>query len=677
MALLVQATREVVKNNTHNNGTLQHNKNFSRRRFLLTAALSIPSFAVGWQGLRLAYGQNGVSNSRADMIVYNARIATLVPGQSFMQALAVRDGLITALGSDRDIMALKGPDTRVIDAGGRTLIPGLNDSHTHVIRGGLNYNMELRWDGVPSLALALERLKAQAQRTPPPQWVRVIGGWSEFQFVEKRMPTLAEINAAAPDTPVLIVHLYSRALLNKAALRALGIDRNTPNPPGGLIQKDTRGNPTGMLIAEPNAYIVYSTISRAPRLSTADQINSSRHFMRELNRLGVTSVIDAGGGGQNFPEDYEVINTLHSRDQLTLRIAYNLFAQTPGKELADFKRWTRMTRPGNGDDRLRVNGAGENLVWSAADFENFLLPSPHLKSVMEADLENVVRLLAGESWPFRVHATYNETIERFLNIFERVHRDIPLDRLQWLIDHAETITPANIERIRNLGGGIAVQHRMAYQGEYFIQRYGEAAARQAPPVKQMLAMGIPVGGGTDATRVSGYNPWVTLYWLCTGKTLGGTPLYEDANRLERSEALTLMTHGSAWFSREQDVKGTLAPGQYADFALLSADYFGVPDEKIKDITSVLTVLGGRIVHAAAEFQALAPPELPVSPDWSPVGHYGGYYQAQEGRRHAAMLSAAASHGQTGSGHRLHDHHSHPTILSENGHWNLDCPCYLG
>lgn len=575
-------------------------------------------------------------------------------------------------------MQQRGPQTQVIDANNRTIIPGLNDSHTHVIRGGLNYNMELRWDGVPSLSLALTMLKEQAQRTPPPQWVRVIGGWSEFQFAEKRMPTLEEINAAAPDTPVLIVHLYARALLNKAALRALGITKDTPNPPGGLIQKDTRGNPTGLLIAEPNAYIVYSTIARAPRLDVADQINSSRLFMRELNRLGVTSVIDAGGGGQNFPEDYEVINTLHEKDQLTLRIAYNLFAQTPGKEFSDFSRWTKMTRPGTGDDRLRVNGAGENLVWSAADFENFLLPSPHLKSVMEKDLEKVVRLLAGEGWPFRVHATYNETIERFLAIFEQVNRDIPLNRLQWLIDHAETITPKNIERIKKLGGGIAVQHRMAYQGEYFIKRYGKRAAITSPPLRRILEMGVPIGGGTDATRVSGYNPWITLYWLTSGKTIGGTSLYNDSNRLDRTEALSLMTSGSAWFSREQNVKGTIEPGKYADFAVLSEDYFSVPDENIKNITSVMTVTSGKIVYASSEYKKYSPPELPVSPDWSPVKKFGGYYHADHNRSAHLLASAAAATSKQVNAEIHSPGHGHQhTVLSENGQWNMHCPCYVG
>ncbi len=651
----------------------------SRRNFLkVAAAAAAPAITGGFGFFSHAHGESGSPKAHADLIVNNAKVATLAQGNGFSEAFAIRDNTFVAVGDNKTIMQMRGPKTMVIDANGRTVIPGLNDSHTHVIRGGLNYNMELRWDGVPSLALALEMLKEQAQRTPPPQWVRVIGGWSEFQFAEKRMPTLDEINAAAPDTPVLVVHLYARALLNKAALRALGITRETPNPPGGLIQKDTRGNPTGLLIAEPNAYIVYSTIAQAPRLSRADQINSSRHFMRELNRLGVTSVIDAGGGGQNFPEDYEVINSLHDRDQLTLRIAYNLFAQTPGKEFADFSRWVKMTKPGSGDAHLRVNGAGENLVWSAADFENFLLPSPHLKSVMEKDLEEVVRLLAAENWPFRVHATYNETIERFLDIFERVNRDIPLDRLNWLIDHAETASPQNIERIKKLGGGIAVQHRMAYQGEYFIRRYGDKMARQSPPLRRMLDMGVPVGGGTDATRVSGYNPWITLYWLTTGKTVGGTSLYDDTNRLERMEALRVMTHGSAWFSGEQDVKGTIEPRRYADFAVLSDDYFSVEDEKIKNITAVLTVVGGKVVYADAEFKKLGPPELPVSPDWSPVGKYGGYYNAQQRRQTpASVLAAASSLGRPDSVAHAHEHHHHTTVFNDKRHWNLDCPCYLG
>src|SRR3981189_2967147 len=260
------------------------------------------------------------TTSPADLILTNARIATQDSRRSFAQAVAIKDGRVSAVGTDKDVLAHRGSGTTVIDAHGRTVIPGLNDSHTHLIRGGLNYNMELRWDGVPSLADALRMLREQAARTPAPQWVRVFGGWTEFQFAERRMPTLDEINAAAPDTPVFVLHLYDSALLNAAALRAVGFTKNTPDPPGGEIQRDKTGNPTGLLIAKPNATILYSTLAKGPKLSPEDRLKSARIFMRELNRFGITSVVDAGGGFQNFPEDYEAIWTLHQNGELTVRM---------------------------------------------------------------------------------------------------------------------------------------------------------------------------------------------------------------------------------------------------------------------------------------------------------------------------------------------------------------------
>ena len=277
-----------------------------------------------------------MSSQSADLILHNGNVSTLQPSKPDVTAVALRDGRVLASGSDADILKLRGSETQVIDVHGRRVIPGLNDSHLHLIRGGLNYNLELRWEGVPSLADALRMLKDQAARTPAPQWVRVVGGWSEFQFAERRLPTLAEINAVSPDTPVFILHLYDRAILNAAALRAVGYTKETPDPPGGEIQRDKQGNPTGVLIARPNAMILYSTLAKGPKLPLDYQINSTRHFMRELNRLGITSVIDAGGGFQNYPEDYEVVDQLHRRGEMTVRIAYNLFTQKPKQEKEDF-----------------------------------------------------------------------------------------------------------------------------------------------------------------------------------------------------------------------------------------------------------------------------------------------------------------------------------------------------
>lgn len=566
-------------------------------------------------------------SQNASLILTNGQFHTLDRENPLVDAVAIKDGKILAASSTAKVMSFAGDDTQIVDLKGHTVIPGLNDSHLHLIRGGLNYNLELRWEGLPSLADALRMLKEQADRTPSPQWVRVVGGWTEFQFAECRMPTIEELNEAAPDTPVFVLHLYDRALLNRAALKAVGYTKDTPNPAGGEIVRDAKGNPTGMLIAKPNAMILYATLAKGPKLPLEMQVNSTRQFMRELNRLGVTSAIDAGGGFQNYPEDYEIIQQLHDEKQMTVRIAYNLFTQRPKQELDDFQKWTDMLTPGQGSDFYRANGAGEMLVFSAADFEDFLQPRPDLPEDMEDELERVVRHLVENRWPFRIHATYNESISRMLNVFEKVNREIPFSDLHWIFDHAETITEQNIERVKALGGGIAVQHRMAFQGEYFAERYGMDAVKQTPPISKMLEMGVPVGMGTDATRVASYNPWTALYWLVSGRTVGGMAMYDDNNRLSRDVALELWTAGSAWFSNEQGKKGRIQAGQLADMVVLSQDFFSVPEEAIKGIESVMTIVDGKVVYAAGAFTPLAPPPIPVVPEWSPVVSVPGHYRS--------------------------------------------------
>jgi hypothetical protein len=239
-----------------------------------------------------------------------------------------------------------------------------------------------------------------------------------------------------------------------------------------------------------------------------------------------------------------------------------------------------------------------------------------------------------------------------------VNRDIPFKGLNWFFDHCETISDRNLERVKALGGGIAIQHRMAYQGEYFMERYGKKAAERTPPVRRMLELGIPVGAGTDATRVASYNPWVSLYWMVTGKTVGGISMYPEKSRLSREEALRLYTQGSSWFSSESGKKGAIAAGQLADFIALTDDYFSVPEDKIKGIESVLTVVGGKIVHATDEFAPLAPPSIPVLPEWSPVKVFGGYGAPLDVRKAARagvpmhQHSTECNHGCAHSAHQL-------------------------
>jgi predicted amidohydrolase YtcJ len=586
----------------------------------------------------------------ADLVVRNAKIHTGDPTRPHAEALAVHDGVITAVGDDKDVAPRIGAGTKVVDALGRRVIPGLNDAHLHVIRGGLNYVLELRWDGVRSLRQGLAMLREQAARTPKGQWVRVVGGWSAEQFAERRLPTVAELNAAAPDTPVFVLHLYQSAVLNRAALKVAGYTRDTPDPRGGRIVRGRDGEPTGMLLAAPSALILYSTLAKAPVLEGEDKKISTRHFLRELNRFGLTSAIDAAGGFQNFPDNYDTVIELAEAGQLSLRIAYHLFPQTAGQEIDDLARWIEMARPEDGDEWLRLNGAGENLTWAAADFENFAQPRPEHAPDYEAEFEKAVRLLMENGWGFRLHATYDETIRRDLAVFERLAAEglFPAGN-RWLFDHAETVSPDSLDRVAALGGAMSVQNRLSFQGDAFVRRYGPGAAADAPPVRAMLDRGLTVGAGTDATRVSTYNPWVALHWLVSGRTVGDLVLRPPTNRVDRQTALAMFTRAGAALTGEDEVKGVLRPGCYGDLAVLSEDYFAVPEPDIAHIESLLTVTGGRIVYAAGEYEGLDEELPPVSPSWSPVAHFGGYQMSRRaalsGAHQAELLGQAIAESE--------------------------------
>jgi hypothetical protein len=554
------------------------------------------------------------------LLLVNARVTTMDPAQPEAEAVFIKDGLIVEVGPEAHLRA-RHPGVSLLDLQGRRVIPGLIDSHTHIIRQGNNFAMELRWDEVPSLADGLAMLRAQAQRTPPGAWVRVVGGWSADQFAERRLPTLAEINAAAPETPVYVLHLYDRAWMNAAALRALGIDEHYYEPfVSGRLERDDFGRPTGLALAQPNAQPLYALLDRAPKLDREAQITSTRHYFRALNGLGLTSALDCAGGFLNYPDDYGVITELHRRGQQTVRIGYQLFAQKPGRELADFQRWNDMVKPGQGDAMLRCVGAGEMLVASAYDFEDFSYPRPTLPPQMEAELEPVLDFLLANRWPFRFHCTYEESAKRLLDVVERVGGRHGLEGLNWIFDHGETITTATMDRVAGLGGGISYQNRIAFQVRAYERRYGTDALRQVMPVRAMMESGVPLAAGTDATRVSSYNPWLAIHWAVSGKGRGGDLIWEAG--LSRQAALQHWTSGGAWFSGETGKKGAIAPGQMADLAVLDRDYFSCPEDEIASITADLTLVNGDVVHAKGPFGSIAPPDLPELPDWSPIKAFG-------------------------------------------------------
>lgn len=615
-------------------------------------------FLKGTAGLAALSGCGTMMGSEpADILIVNAKVATLDPKRPNATAIAIRGERILAVGSEAGLNAHKNEKTRVIDAGGRTVIPGINDAHTHFIRGGLTYTNEVRWDGVPSLAEGMRRVREQARRTPAPHWVQVIGGWTWAQFSEKRFPTLDEINAATGDTPCMIMHLYDRAWLNRSAVRVLGWEKEVPKLFGGYIERDASGNTTGLVVSTTSLASLVAVWLRVPRLSPEEQITSTRHFMREHNRLGVTSVIDAGGGGQNFPDNYAAIAKLAADNQLTLRIGYELFAQAPGKELGNYQAWSKMVKIGEGNDYYRMIGAGEYISYAAGDPANFakdwVVAPP---GVMESQFAEITKLLAGLKWPFRQHTTFDATASRVLNVLEQVNREVPLKNLRWGLDHCETLSPRTLERVAALGGSINIQNRMSLDGEAFLQKYGAQLAADAPPIKRIREMGIPLACGTDANRATSYNPWIGVHWLLTGKTLGGAKLQGDQNLLERTEALRLYTAGGAWMSSEEDKKGTLQAGKLADLVFLSGDYFNMPVDEVKNLESMLTMVGGKVAYAAGPYSQLDAPPPPSLPDWLPVRHYGGYH-----RNAAGPMPVVAAH-------------RHPLIISDSGNWSSECPC---
>ncbi|EEF63011.1 amidohydrolase [Pedosphaera parvula] len=594
----------------------------------LVAALTNVSLFLGV----LSFFPNpaAAQDQQADLIVQNAAITTLDPAQPIAQALAVKDGKIVAVGTDESVLKWKSARTKVVDAKKLRLIPGLNDSHAHYLRGGISFNYELRWDGLTSLKEGLAMIRKQATRTPAGQWVRVVGGFTPWQFKEKRLPTPEELTAASPNRPVYVQYFYSAVVMNRKGVETLGIDRNTTFPPGTSIEKDANGDPTGNFFATPSPNLFYKLLATLPKPSEEEAESGETQLFHTLARYGLTSVIDAGGGGFSFPGDYTTPVAMVEHRKLPLRVSFYLFTQNPGKELDEYENWIKNNRVGQNLDEFRehgfeLEGAGEWVLWKAGDFENFRSPRPTQDGDMEEKLEPLVALFVKNRWPFRIHATYDESIARILNVIEKVNAKTPLNGLRWSFEHAETVKEGNIDRIKALGGGVAVQDRMFFLGDDFLARYGAQDAEHAPPLHLLLAKGVPVGMGTDATR-SSFNPWLGLYFMVTGKVASGAQFLSAENRLSREEALRLYTAGSAWFSQEETEKGLIKVGEFADFALLSKDYMTVPEEQIKTIESVLTVVGGKPVYSARGYKNLIPEKVPDPlPAWSPVTLFPSFH----------------------------------------------------
>jgi predicted amidohydrolase YtcJ len=529
-----------------------------------------------------------------DAILVNGKVVTVDDRFSLREALAIRDGKIVALGNSADLRKLAGPATRVIDLQGRTVIPGLIDSHMHAIRAALSFATEVNWIGAPSLAEALDRIRTAARTMKPGAWLIVAGGWNVQQFKENRRPTQAELIEAAPSNPVYVQLGYGWAMLTPVALKALNISNDADLPANGKLERDANGQPTGGVSGSQAAII--ALFDRLPRPTLDEQVDGTKKFFRELNRLGLTGVVDPGGNNLG-PDDYQAVFKVWRQRQMTVRVAYSLNGQTPGSEFAELKGLTAVMPMGFGDDMLRFNGLGERVTLAMNNNEK---PS-------EADKEQyyeIARWAAHSGMALTMHWSRDASVGHLLDLFERVNKEVPLAGLRWSIAHLNDASVHSLERMKALGVGWTVQDALYFGGEAFQQSVGAAAARRAPPVETARQLGVVIGAGTDAHRVASYNPFTALQWFLDGKTVGGLALRGPEEIPSRADALRFYTRGSAWFSRDEDSRGSLEVGKLADLAVLSKDYLSVPVDEIRSIESLLTLVGGKVVYAAGPFENL-------------------------------------------------------------------------
>ena len=534
----------------------------------------------------------GARSPAPDTILINGKL--VVYDGAPAQALAVRDGKITAIGRTAKILALVGPGTRVIELGGRTVIPGLIDSHIHAIRAGLSYNTEVHWFGVRTLDEALGRMRAAAEKAPRGSWLVVAGGWTERQFREDRPPTQAEIAAAAPDHHVYIQLLYSKVLLGPGSAEALGVAGDPGLSASITVERDVDGKPTGWLSGDNRA--ISDLFNLLPRPTFAQKLAGTRAFFRALNAMGITGVNDPGGYNIEI-DDYQPVMQIGREHGLTLRVRYSLSAPRRDHELADFEELTQRLPMGSGDDRLRFNGIGENVTWGLYNNDN---PTDAQKE----QLYQVLRWAVSRGMTATFHWHNDRPVHHLLDVLARVNAETPIAKLRWSIAHLNDASPATLKRLKAMGVGWLVQNAFYFRGEAFLGQRGADAARVAPPLVSALRMKLPVGGGTDAHRVMAPNPFASLQWMLDGKTISGVAMRAPQELPTRIEALRLYTQGSAWFTFEEKLRGALKVGQFADIAVLSRDYLSVPVEQIGGIVSLLTMVGGQIVYADGPYAAL-------------------------------------------------------------------------
>ncbi|MFN7752346.1 MAG: amidohydrolase [Pseudomonadota bacterium] len=555
-----------------------------RRRTLLGMAAAVAAVGLAAGGSAVAQKSGG-----PDIVLVNGRIATVDDQFRFVQALAITGERITAAGSNGDIRRLAAPATRIIDLEGRTVIPGLIDNHSHWIRAA-EHN-ELRFDGITSRRQALKLLADRVRATPPGEWIAVLGGWSEEQFLDEArgFPT-AEIDAIAPNHPVVLQSVYNHSYLNTAALRAAKIDESTPNPPNGMIEKDAGGRLTGVVRGAGGVAFVAAKI---PLKDRDAWLENTRRLVADLNSMGITAWMDAGGRGMSA-RHYEPYAELLRRGELNVRVYWTTIRQPATPEQVDkVVAEIPSIRPFQGNDMMNHVGFGESLYGPATT--QLLRKTGNPQPAAIAQAMRIVRSLAERGIYLNAHVEMEDSINAFLDGYEKIAQDFPIRGLRWSYSHLDQVTNAQLDRMKRLGMTAQIHTRPLIQGVLMHRVHGERAW-EMPPFRRIQDSGILWGLGSDATAVTTSNPFYSLGFAVTGKMVGGH--HVNRSTVTREEALIAHTRSNAFIVFQESNLGSLTPGRYADLLVLDRDYFRVPADQIKDIRPLITMVNGRIVHDA-------------------------------------------------------------------------------
>lgn len=526
-------------------------------------------------GSGVAAGVDGCDGAR-DLRLVNGKIHTMDQGNSVVSSVAIENGLFVARGRPLS------PCTKTFDLGGRTAVPGLIDNHNHIVLLGLRPGYDTRLETAASVADVQALLKARAHTVPAGAFLTAMGGWNAAQFAEKRLPTLAELDLAVADHPVLLFQAFTGPAATNSAGKAFFTGKGVAVGETGVIA------PNAPSLAALNALRALETFE--------DQKRGTADAMAYAASVGVTTSVDMGAfvipgtpdAQDSFLFDglasadpfhmYDALLALHREHNLTTRLRLFLLSMDtePGVPLL-MKRLLNAF-PEFGDDLLRISGIGEFATgWPL--FGRAEPPGNYL---------DALQLIARHGWTFQQHSLSAPEDQFTVSTFERVNARTPIAALHWSIAHAPRIDQSTLERLKAMGAGIAV-----HPFEYLA-----GAPGSGPPLRTIVASGIHVGAGTDSAQISPLDPWLLVYYMVTGKNAAGL-LINDKQQLTRIEALRLYTAANGWFLHEEDKLGSIEPGKLGDVVVLSDDFFDsskVPDEGIKRLKSVLTVVDGKAIY---------------------------------------------------------------------------------